>query len=81
MVNPPSRRGSCSPYSWPTIVDALTLKNPVPIATSAMPRKNVGVDGTAMQKWPAAMMAPPTTIDRCVPHQRSAMTPPRTGSA
>ena len=49
------------------------MKKPVPIATRANPRKNVGVVGTAMEKCPAAMTTAPTVIERWVPQNLSAM--------
>ena len=52
------------------------LSRPVPITMKSSPRKNASMRGTASVKWPAAMMMPPTQMERCAPSSRSAIQPP-----
>ena len=61
------------------MVEMFGLRSPVPVTTSASPRKNVGSDGMASEMCPAMMMQPPTKTDRRAPISLSAIHPP--GSA
>ena len=61
------------------MVLTLGLSSPVPRTTKTSPRKKANVLGTAIVKWPRAMIQPPThTALRC-PQRLSATQPP--GSA
>jgi hypothetical protein len=78
-VNPPSRSGSPSGYSEPTIVEMFGLKKPFPTISSASARKKADLVSIVISRCPAAIRKPPSTTARRAPSRRSASMPPKNG--